>query len=324
MRKLTTSLLGTALALSMSASPVLAASLERKEVDLSPRFTAGYETKLVMETTRTMTMEVTPPGSEPQENTTSGNHTIDLLFRVDQADQNGTKISMKIDRIEFTAKSARGEHTWKSTDPRVAGDNTNQALVTMRPSLGATLTVELDAQGNVVKADNGGVQITPGTLSDFIKMVVTPPHIRTRWSPILSPRKSDFTVAEGEAWSHAEEMVTPPFGIFVSTNNYTLKSSSDSDATITFTGDFTLRPMNEGAPLLFEVKSSDVKGTINWDVAKGMFKDYECEQRVELSGNAQGFPMTQRTHTIVKIRHADAAGAKPVEAKPAESSSAAQ
>lgn len=302
----------TALLLALApAVPSAAAAVEPEKVSLQPNFTAGYEAKVVMETTRTVALDVAMPDGGKQEKTTSGQQTIEFLFRVAKADASGSSVTLRVDKIELSAKTLRGDFEWKSTDPRTAGDNANRALVTMRPALGATITIDLDAKGNVTRVDNGGVLTSPGELADFVNLLVSGPDVRNRWSPVLSPRKSDFVAGVGETWTGEEKMTKPPFGVFTSKTNYTLKSATDAEAVIGLSGEFTLDAAPDAPQKMFDVETSTVTGTLVWDRTIGLFKTLELEQRVSLRGNGQGFQMGQRTETKVKIRREEKDPAKP-------------
>lgn len=305
--------LGTlAIALTATIAAAATPATDPQKVSLQPSFTPGYETKVIMETTRSVTLEVDMPDGTKQDRTTSGQHTIEFLYKVVKSDAAGSTVTLRIDRIEMTAKTLRGDFAWKSTDPRSPDDANNRALTTMRPSLGATVTIDLDAKGNVTRVDNGGVQMTPGDLADFINLVVGPADVRNRWSPVLSPRKGDFVAAIGETWSGEEKLTKPPFGIFVASTNYTLKSADDQQAIVALDGKFTLEAAPDSPQKLFDVKDSSMSGTLVWDRTVGMFKTYEAAQRLTLKGIGQGFSMGQRTETTVKIRREDPkAEAKP-------------
>lgn len=300
------------IALTSTFAAAATVSDDPQKVSLQPSFTPGYEAKVIMETTRSVTLEVDMPDGTKQDRTTSGQHTIDFLLKVVRSDSTGSTVTLRVDRIDMTAKSLRGDFAWKSTDPRSPNDANNRALTTMRPSLGATVTIDLDAKGNITKVDNGGVQMSPGDLADFINLVVGPADVRNRWSPVLSPRKDDFVAAVGQTWTGEERLTKPPFGIFVATTNYTLKSADEQQAIVTLDGKFTLEAAPDSPQKLFDVKESSMTGTLVWDRTVGMFKTYEAAQRLTLKGVGQGFSMGQRTETTVKIRREEA---KP-EAKP--------
>lgn len=299
------------LAVAISSAALIAATpaTEPQKVSLQPTFTPGYESKLIMETSRSVTLAVDMPDGTKQERTTSGQHTVELLFRVVRSDDTGATISLRVDKIDFSAKSLRGDFEWKSTDERSSGDSANRALTTMKPALGATVTIDLDADGNVTRVDNGGVAIAPGDLADFITLVVGTTDVQNRWSPMLSPRKGEQTVSVGETWSTEEKLVKPPFGVFVASTDFTLKSATDEQAIVEMDGKFSLEAAPDAPQKLFDVKESSVDATLVWDRAAGLFKSYEVTQRVELKGIGQGFSMGQRTETIVKIRREDSKAA---------------
>jgi len=302
-----------ALALALCSSAALAATraAEPQKVSLQPTFTPGYESKVIMETKRSVTLEVDMPDGTKQDRTTSGQHTIELLYKVARSDATGATVTLRVDRIDFSAESLRGNFAWKSTDPRSPGDASNRALSTMKPALGATITIDLDSKGNITRVENGGVAIPPGDLSDFINIVVGTADVRNRWSSILSPRKDEQTATVGETWSGEEKLTKPPFGIFIASTNYTLKSANEEQAVITMDGKFSLEAAPDAPQKLFDVKESSLTGELVWDRTVGMFKSYEATQRVALKGTGQGFSMGQRTETSVKIRREDAKAEAP-------------
>lgn len=301
-----------AIALSPLAAGAHAAAAQPQKVSLQPNFTPEYQARLIMETTRTSTrmLQLGPADAKPQENATSGQQTIEFLMRITRSDDAGSVVTLRVERIEMSAKTTRGEFEWKSTDPRTPGDNANLALTTMRPSLGAVLTFEFDPKGNVVKADNGGVQMPTGEIVDFIRLAVGTQEARARWSPLLAPKKDDFNAEIGQKWSHEEKLNNPPLGQFTATTEYTLKSADDSQAIIDLTGEYELGPGPDGQAPMFKIKDSSVTGSIVWDRTLGFFKSMELDQRIELEGNAQGIPLGFRTETNVKIRREEATPAK--------------
>ncbi len=318
MRHLTTNLFRCAAAVLLLAPALVAApggvAQPDKRVSLQPTFTPGYEAKVVMEMTRTSTrlLSLGPaPDAKPQESSTSGHEVIDFLLHVVRSDEKASVVTLRVDRIEMSAKTMKGEFDWKSTDPREQGDNNNPVLSTMRPALGSTITFEFDPQGNVTKVDNGGVQLPTGELADFIRLAVGMPEVRARWSPIFSPRKGDFSVEIGQKWTGEEKINTPPLGAFTESRQYVLSSASDRLAVIDFTGSYALGPSAEGQAVMFKVKESAVTGSIHWDRTVGFFESMELDQRIELEGNAQGIPIGFRTETRFKIRREPAAPSKP-------------
>ncbi len=302
-----------ALAIVPSLYATAAATDEPKTVSLQPAFTPGYTAKVIMETTRKSTriLKMGEAEAKPQESSTSGEQTIEFLLTVARSDDKGSAVTLRVDRIEMAAKTIRGEFAWKSTDPRTTGDNTNTALSTMRPALGSTITIEFDAEGNVTNVGNGGVQIPTGEIVDFFRLAVGPAEVRARWSPVLAPRKGDFKVNLGQKWSGEEKLNTPPLGQFTETREYVLSSISDRLAVINFTGSYALAAGADGQAPMFLVTDSAVTGSIHWDRTVGFFESMELNQRVELQGNANGFPIGFRTETSVKIRREAAAAAKP-------------
>ena len=300
------------LAISPALGAVALAPSAPEKISLKPTLTPGHESRVIMETTRTSTvLPLGVPGEGAQEKSKVGSHTIEYLMKVVSSDATGSVVTLRVEKIEMTAKTERAEYNWKSTDARGKNDVNNQALTTMRPALGATITISLDPLGNVTKVDNGGVQIATSDLTDFVGLVVGPQEVRLRFSPLLFPRKGDYEVEVGEKWTGAETMDVPRFGRFTNTTNYELKSVTDSEAIIDTQGSFSLGAGSDGQAPMFKVKNSSVTGTLVWDRAAGLFKSTEIEQRVELEGNAQGFPMGFRTETKVKFRREANAEAEP-------------
>jgi len=307
MRQLISTVFRTA-AIALAIMPSLCAAApatdEPKSASLQPNFTPGYTAKVIMETSRksTRVIKMGEAEAKPQESSTSGEQTIEFLLNVVRNDEKGSVVTLRVDRIEMDAKTIRGEFAWKSTDPRTPGDNTNVALSTMRPALGSTITIEFDAEGNVTNVGNGGVQMPTGEIVDFFRLAVGPAEVRARWSPVLAPRKGDFKVDLGQKWTGEEKLNTPPLGQFTEAREYVLSSISDRLAVINFTGNYTLGAGPDGQAPMFRVIDSAVTGSIHWDRTIGFFESMELNQRVELQGNANGFPIGFRTETSVKIR----------------------
>lgn len=304
-----------AIAVSSSLAGAAAPMPSKDEpVSLKPNYTPGYEARIVMETTRSFTQRLGMPlqdGKVP-ENTTSGEQKVGFLMKVVRSDDSGAVVTFRIDDIDFVAKSSRGEFAWKSTDPRKANDNANQALTTMRPALGATITFTFDKDGNILSSDNGGVNMPTGGFVDFIRLVVGNQETRARWSPILSPRKGDFMAAPGQSWTITESMNNPPLGKFTQTTELTLKSADEKSARIDVAGNFALGATDDGGAPTFNVESSSITGHIEWDRTVGLFSSAELHQTVELKGAAQGLPISFKTDTKIKFRR------EPVPATKAE------
>jgi hypothetical protein len=273
-------------------------------VSLKPNLTPGYEARVVMEMTRKTTerLGMNPGGGAPPERTLSGTQTVGFLMKVVRSDDAGAVVTMRIDDIETTATTPRGEFRWKSTDPRTPGDNNNLALTSSRPMLGATITFTLDKDGNVVSADNGGVNMPTGDLSDYARLVVGNEEARARWSPVFAPRKRDFSVKIGDEWSLVEAMKNPPIGQFNTNMNLKVATASKNTARVEVNGNYSLVAFPEGSTLLFEVKGSKVAGQIEWDRTVGLFKSAEFDLEIELHGAAQGLPIQRKTETKIKIR----------------------
>ncbi len=302
-------------ALALAISPALASASSTPDVmepiSLKPNLTPGHESVVVVETSRTSTiLPMGLPGEGAQEKSTAGSHTIEYLMKVASSDATGSVVTLRVEKIEMTAKTAKAEYNWKSTDARGKNDVDNQVLTTMRPALGATITISLDPLGNVTKVDNGGVQIVTSDLTDFVRLVVGPHEVRSRWSPVLSPRKGDYNVEVGQKWTGEEKLDVPRFGQFTNTTNYELKSASDAEAIIDLQGSYSLGAGPDGQTPMFRVKNSSVVGTIVWDRVGGLLKTAEINQRVELEGNAQGIPLGFRTETKVKFRREAKAAAE--------------
>jgi hypothetical protein len=239
--------------------------------------------------------------------------------------------SLKLDlrtpdmEFEFDSTQKAGRKT-----PRTGGDPaslmpTDQDLVEamLRPMVGATITLEVDPDGNITSATGGGALSMTGMLGAVSAMsggsglTGALPTTGGGGGDVLG---SIFTAARGrgsarvgESWTTTDKLDGSGIGSFTMTNKTTLKSHANATADLAFEGRIVPGSSEAGAGLLggsAQVKESDFTGRAGWDTERGMLKTLTSEQRTVMDasvpdgeGGQREVSLTSRTR--VNVRRVD-------------------
>ncbi|MCC6660001.1 MAG: hypothetical protein IT437_03855 [Phycisphaerales bacterium] len=263
-----------------------------QQVDLSPKFEKGQETRFQMETSSTSSSTV---GKNAAEKNTMKMEVRFALRVKDTNPETGATVDLVYERVKVAATMGTDTVEFDSDKPasRDAGDEIGPL---MRPLVGMTLTLTIDPLGNITSVSGGGElsALSPGASlgrAAGVKQLI---------GPIFSPKKSPGKVSVGQTWENVDTLDTGMMGAFRMITKHTLRSITDGDARVSFTG--TIEPSSE-APGVggMEIKNSRYDGEYVWDTERGMLDGMTTKMSLRLGGDIAGTAVSTTSEGETKI-----------------------
>lgn len=252
---------------------------------------------------------------------------LGLLLRVKEADpEKGATIELVYESLKVDLRSPDMDVTFDSTkkpakpatktgpDPS-AGMPTEQDMIEamLRPMVGTTITMQVDADGNITSSSGGSALSMAGMLSAVNGLTGSSlPGAGTggdALGSLFTVAKGHASAAVGESWTTSDSLDNSLIGSFKITNKTTLKSHARGLAQLAFAG--RLEPGTQASPGLLsgtaQVKESDFTGDAAWDTERGMLKTMTSDQRIvmdatvpDMEAGQRSVTMTSRTRVTVK------------------------
>ncbi|MCC6678969.1 MAG: hypothetical protein IT436_17730 [Phycisphaerales bacterium] len=333
-----------------SAEPPPATTPESRsdrEVNLRPKFRKGDQTRFIMtidSTGQTRSADAAAPASKDRSRPDSKKpakqaaaddkaeeqtmkQELGLLLRVKEADpEKGATIELVYESLKVDLRSPGMDVTFDSTkkaakpasktgsDPSASMPTEQDMIEAMlRPMVGTTITMQVDADGNITSSSGGSALSMAGMLTAVNGLTGSSLPGAGAGGDALG---SLFTVAKGrgsaavgESWTTSDTLDNSLIGTFRITNKTTLKSHARGLAQLAFAGH--LEPGTQGSPGLLsstaQVKESDFTGDAAWDTERGMLKTMTSDQRIvmdatvpDMDAGQRSVTMTSRTRVTVK------------------------
>lgn len=308
------------------------------EVDLRPRFRKGDQTRFIMtidSSGQTADVQATPPGRGKRPGTPAKSATpaadqtmkqeLGLLLRVKEADpEKGATVELVYESLKVEMRTPDLEVSFDSTrkpaPPAAPSQSPGAAMPTeqdivdamLRPMVGATITMQIDPDGNITSTSGGSALSMAGMLSAMAGLTGGPMPAATggdALGSLFSVAKGRGSAAVGESWTTEDTLDNSLIGSFRISNKTTLKSHARGLAELAFEG--RLDPGSQAAPGLLsgsaQIKESDFTGRATWDTQRGMLKSMTSEQRTVMDAaipdtetGQRDVSMTSRTRVTVK------------------------
>ncbi|MBC7834744.1 MAG: hypothetical protein H7Y88_06545 [Phycisphaerales bacterium] len=265
-------------------------------IDLRPKWRQGSVTKFKIDSTAT-----SKPRLEGMDELGRADQTMDhqmvLALTVKQVQEDGSAtVEAKIVSLKMHV-AAGGDDviTFDSSKPASKDDQTGAS---MRGSVGAPFTIELDSQGNISKVT--GADMLAGPLAEQLG---SPDAAKNMLGPIFTRSAGDGMAAVGETWMNEDEMSMGPMGGMKMTTEHKLVSARGGKAVVTITG--KLESQSEGMEAALKITESKYDGRYVWDTELGMLDEMTMTQGLTMSGEMQGAKMSQSVQSTHKMKRVE-------------------
>jgi hypothetical protein len=270
----------------------LLAAARAQQVDLSPKFVKGQETKFTMETSSTSSTGVGKNAAE----TNTMKMEVRFALKVKEADpEAGSTVDLVYERVKVATTLGTGIEEFDSDKPASA-DGSSELAPLMRPLVGMTLTLTLDPAGNITKV-TGGEGLMPFSPAANLGQAA---GVKQLIGPVFSPKKSPGKVSVGETWENVDKLDTGMMGAFKMVTKHTLKSAAGGDARVSFTG--TIEPASESPGVGgIEIKNSRYDGEYVWDLEAGMLRTMTSKMSLRFEGDVGGEAVSATSEGETKV-----------------------
>jgi Family of unknown function (DUF6263) len=230
----------------------------------------------------------------------------------------GTVATLTYDSINILASTPKGSQGFNSSDA-VENDATNDLARTLRPLVGKALTLTIDESGKITKVEGGEGLIPRTPMTEMANQFITPAGTQQLIGGVFSMCAPSSGLAVGGTWTCEDATDMAQMGKYARTSLFTLKSATEAEATIEFTGNLDRDISGKQNP--FALQDSTYAGGVVWDLNNGVANRLTRDMQVTLQSELGGTKATlDRTVSLTITRLTGDAGA---EAKPAEGQAAA-
>jgi hypothetical protein len=270
----------------------LLAAARAQQVDLTPKFVKGQETKFTMETSSTSSTAV---GKNAAEKNTMKMEVRFALKVKDSNPETGSTVDLVYERVKVATTLGTGIEEFDSDKP-ASQDAASELAPLMRPLVGMTLTLTVDPAGNITKV-TGGEALAPLSPAANLGQAT---GVKQLIGPLFSPKNSPGKVSVGETWENVDKLDTGMMGAFKMVTKHTLKSATGGDARVSFTG--TIEPASESpAPAGIEIKNSRYDGEYVWDLERGMLRTMASKMSLRFEGDLAGETVSATSEGETKV-----------------------
>lgn len=295
-------------ALLTNPANALAAAHLAADVDLRPRFQVGQDVRFRLETSAVSDNQM--PGGGAQQ--TKDAQDIVVRLSPKEVTEAGSTVELTYESIKVTIEgSPRGPQTFDSAQDPAA--DTNPFAQALRPLVGMTLTLKIDANGNITEV-TGAENAALNRRNPFASRLTTTPGVSALFGRIISANRASGQASVGQSWQTVDAFDQGPMGRLKLTADSTLMSHDSNKAAIDIKGTFAL-DSDAAAASMLKLTEGTYTGQAVWDTAAGMLHSMNVSQVTSLEGDtAVGRVATKRTSTEKVTRmegDAPAAPAKP-------------
>lgn len=280
-------------ALSLFAAPAWA----QDSANLGPTFVQGAKSRY--ELVNKAKQEITGPRNMSVNMDTS----LILACEVTGVDSTGATVKATIEAIKTTVESAMKDPTtnemrivfadsFESAKP-AEQDASSQLSPFLRPILGKSFTVKLDAVG--ANADVSGIEaLIPNDpqAAQLIASVIGANGLGTSVVGFYVLKDGMEPVMVGEKWEDTKSSVAPGNGTITITTNSAFEDLSNDVATVRVHGDvkFVVDPTTAQQGVSVSLDESDIDGTIMWSTDADMLKELTSNSLIQMTTTIQSMP----------------------------------
>jgi hypothetical protein len=225
--------------------------------------------------------------------TWSIDQTATYEVRVSAADDKAYTLELELKGIVASATLPNGKAAWNSDQPADDKDTSNPLIMAYKPIIGNVSHLTMSTQGAITAVQpDPRINLRPiGTLAPMIQLMCAPDMVKFRWGPILWPKDGREPATVGSSWKNVEEVPNAAIGRFVYTTTNTLKGVKDDLASIDFTGEIGLVPLENMKAAQGTITEQVLKGSTEFDTKFGMTKSQTWHEKTRLDVNAMGWPV---------------------------------
>jgi hypothetical protein len=263
------------------------ASLAQREVDLRPKFEKGETVRyrLEMEADTSLSGGALPTGGDAKMQIT-----YDLSLTATEVEpEKGATLALVYDRVRMKIDSDMILIDFDSTKPADPNDPMSAALAQM---VGTTLTMKMDANGNITSVTGGGM-LSPLTSSAGGKSP------QDAIGSIVSIKKGGGVVKVGESWTNEDTTADSILGGFRMITTHKVKRVSGGKAYVSVDGKMT--PLSEGPGSTVTVRKANYDGEYVWDAESGKLHSMQIDQSAEIAATVGESDVTQTSSSRVRI-----------------------
>jgi hypothetical protein len=250
------------------------------KIDLRPRFRVGQETRFKMDMDSNGAQQA---GDGPPVNQTVG---ATVLFRcIESNAETGYTLEVTYEALKLKAKAAGMNIDFDSSKAPKADDPMDEAI---RSIVGMKLKVKMDLDGNISSVDGGGGGGMGGELmsgADLMKGMV---------GPIFTTKKGSGQVSVGDKWVNEDTMDAGMGTVRITTTN-TVKSYSNSVATVDINGKFSVDPSSGKG---VTIRDSSMNGEFRWNTEVGMLDSMTMKQKLTVEQKQDKGPPTHTSQDM--------------------------
>jgi hypothetical protein len=279
----------------LSATLLLSLSVFSQKISNKLTFAKSGKLEMVAQTNSVISMEMMGQSMD-----TKVNVTITRLFDIEDVSSQATTIEHKLKRIQmnFEAPMAGSQSFDSDNEADMKGD----AGKNMEKAMKNKYTITVDGSGNItnVKADDDNPNkeqeasgdMMANTLSQMVDGLGLPKAGNASEFKILP----DHEVSKGESWTDTANNAKTV---------YTLADVSDTDLTVTYTGEGTTERKQEANGMEIKMSSKDkTSGTITLDRKTGLMKakteTTDSEGTMEMMG--QTVPTKSKITRTIRLK----------------------
>jgi hypothetical protein len=272
-------------------------------VNLRPRFEVGKDVRLKIETNSVSDNEM-PGGAGVQQTKDSQEFVVRLSPK--DVSEGGATVELTYESLKASIEgSPRGPQTFDSAQ----GEDADNFAKALRPIVGLTLTLKLDANGNITEVTGGDVAGLNRRVP-LASRLVTAPGVTALFGRVVSGNRSSGQASLGQSWQTVDTFDQGVMGKLKLTADNTLASHEGDKATINIKGVMALEA-DAGSPAMMTLKAGTYEGKAVWDTKAGMVHSMDVTQVVSLEGDTPvGRVATKRT-TVEKVTRLEGDAAAP-------------
>lgn len=296
--------------------------------DLRPKWVIGQSRRLRLSMTSSTTTTIpglsdplAEPADKPSNTPAQGDdessrslvdQTYVLRFSPKSVGESGAVVEVTFESIRLTLDAAGMRETFDSDlpPPKPSSPSPLQPAGelpllerTLRPLVGDTLTLHLDADGTITRVE-GGDKFSALFATASAAGSASSPAPASLFSGLLTLRKGQAFAKPGDRWTTESQASLAPTGAVRLRTETTLTSFKPPLATLTFEGGL-LPGSADPAGKIFHIDKATHRGTCEWDSAAGFLRSMSVSQTLETSlelGGIKGRAVSEQTTKADLIR----------------------
>lgn len=294
--------IGCHAAAAVPARAALATAFAADSVSLHPDYQTGQTARFDFKVQRSEVSTLSGPTT--QELTTTVKHEGAFDMKVVEASPSGTTIALTLRKLKSSLEDPTKKLAFDSASPPDDSDTKNPLLMSLRPIVGATVTLKFDQKGALIEVATDAELVKKSQFTEFANQLVGEEWVKFRWAPVLFPKPEKGEVKVGDVWTYDQVLNAPFLGTLHTNLGLKLESIEKDAATLKGVGEFSFEPPKEDQnaimkPELFEptLEMTFKPGT---GVTNAVFRE-----KFRMKGEPQGLSITRGTQTEFAVTRAD-------------------